>query len=132
MTILETLPLFLAYFALSSLLMVAFVLIYTKITPYDEFALIKQGLIAPAVSLSGAILGFVIALASVIKNSVGLLDMVAWGVVAMVVQLLAFAVVRLGFRGLTDGITQNNTAKALILGVVSLAFGMLNAGCMTY
>lgn len=132
MTILETLPLFLAYFALSSLLMVAFVLIYTKITPYDEFALIKQGLIAPAVSLSGAILGFVIALASVIKNSVNLLDMVAWGVVAMVVQLLAFAVVRLGFRGLTDGITQNNTAKALILGVVSVAFGMLNAGCMTY
>ena len=62
----------------------------------------------------------------------GLLDMVAWGVVAMVVQLLAFAVVRLGFRGLTDGITQNNTAKALILGVVSVAFGMLNAGCMTY
>lgn len=132
MTILATLPLFLAYFALASLLMIAFVLIYTKITPYDEFALIKQGLIAPAVSLSGAILGFVIALASVIKNSVGLLDMVAWGVVAMVVQLLAFAVVRLGFRGLTDGITQNNTAKALILGVVSVAFGMLNAGCMTY
>ncbi len=132
MTILATLPLFIAYFALASVLTAVFVAIYLKITPYDEFALIKQGLIAPAVSLSGAILGFVIALASVIKNSVGLLDMVAWGVVAMVVQLLAFAVVRLGFRGLTDGITQNNTAKALILGVVSVAFGMLNAGCMTY
>lgn len=132
MTILATLPLFLAYFALASLLMIAFVLIYTKITPYDEFALIKQGLIAPAISLSGTILGFVIALASVIKNSVDLVDMVAWGVVAGLVQLLAFGVVRLGFRGLTDDINQNNTAKALVLGVVSVAFGVLNAGCMTY
>lgn len=132
MTILATLPLFLAYFALASLLMIAFVLIYTKITPYDEFALIKQGLIAPAISLSGTILGFVIALDSVIKNSVDLVDMVAWGVVAGLVQLLAFGVVRLGFRGLTDGINQNNTAKALVLGVVSVAFGVLNAGCMTY
>lgn len=132
MTILATLPLFLAYFALASLLMIAFVLIYTKITPYDEFALIKQGLIAPAISLSGTILGFVIALDSVIKNSVDLVDMVAWGVVAGLVQLLVFGVVRLGFRGLTDGINQNNTAKALVLGVVSVAFGVLNAGCMTY
>ena len=132
MTILATLPLFLVYFALASLLMIAFVLIYTKITPYDEFALIKQGQIAPAISLSGAILGFVIALASVIKNSVDLVDMVAWGVVAGLVQLLAFAVVRLFFRGLTDGINQNNIAKALMLGVVAVAFGMLNAACMTY
>ena len=132
MTILATLPLFLVYFALASLLMIAFVLIYTKITPYDEFALIKQGQIAPAISLSGAILGFVMALASVIKNSVDLVDMVAWGVVAGLVQLLAFAVVRLFFRGLTDGINQNNIAKALMLGVVAVAFGMLNAACMTY
>ncbi len=89
-------------------------------------------MVAPALSLSGALLGFVIALGSVIKNSIHLLDMLAWGVVAMIVQLLVFLAVRLLFPALTQGISQNNIAKALFLAVMSVAFGVLNAACMTY
>lgn len=132
MNILANLPLFLLYFGVSVALTSVFLVIYTKMTPYDEFALIKQGLLAPAISLSGALLGFVLALASVIKHSVSLIDMLVWGVVALVVQLLAFMVVRLFFKTLTDGISNNNVAKATLLAVVSLAFGLLNAACMTY
>ncbi len=132
MMILESLPLFLAYFALASVLTAMFLGIYLKATPYSELELIKQGMVAPALSLSGALLGFVIALGSVIKNSIHLLDMLAWGVVAMIVQLLVFLAVRLLFPALTQGISQNNIAKALFLAVMSVAFGVLNAACMTY
>lgn len=130
--LLSTLPTFLAYFATSAGLVLMFLLIYIKITPYDEFALIKQGVIAPAISLSGSLLGFVIALSSVIKHSVSLLDMAVWGVVALLIQLLAFAVTRLLFKDLTQGIHENNIAKGIFLGSISLAFGIINAGCMTY
>ena len=130
--LLATLPSFISYFATAVVLMGLFLLIYTKITPYDEFALIKQGLLAPAISLSGSLLGFVMALASVIKNSISLVDMAIWGILALLVQLLAYGFTRLCFRDLVDGITNNNLAKGLLLGMISLSFGILNAACMTY
>ncbi len=132
MAILSTLPAFLLYFVSSCVLTAIFLAIYVNITPYKEFELIKQGNIAPAISVSGALLGFVLALASVIKNSLNIVDMVVWGVVAMIVQLLAFGVVRLMFKTLTDGIVNNNIAKAIFLAFVSVVFGILNAACMTY
>lgn len=132
MAILSTLPNFILYFVASALLSLLFLGIYTKITPYNEFALIKQGTIAPAISLSGAMLGFVIALSSVIKNSLDFVDMAVWGFIAMVVQLLAFGVVRVLFKTLTDGIVNNNIAKAIFLAMMSVMFGLLNAACMTY
>lgn len=132
MDILYTLPNFILYFVASALLSLLFLGIYTKITPYNEFELIKQGIIAPAISLSGAMLGFVIALASVIKNSLDFVDMAVWGLIAMVVQLLAFGIVRVLFKTLTDGIVNNNIAKAVFLAMMSVVFGVLNAACMTY
>lgn len=132
LSLLSTLPAFLAYFAMAVVLTALFLGIYTKITPYDEFALIKAGHLTPALSLSGSLLGFVIALAAVIKHSVSLTDMAIWGVVALVVQLLAFLLTRLLFKDLTQGIQNNNLAKGTFLGVLSLSFGILNAACMTY
>lgn len=132
MNFLATLPDFLGYFVTAVVLTGVFTLIYTKITPYDEFALIKKGHLAPVISLSGSLLGFVIALASVIKNSVSLVDMAIWGVVALLVQLLAFGFTRLFFKDLVDGIKGDNVAKGVILGLFSLCFGILNAACMTY
>lgn len=132
MGILSTLPNFILYFMVSAILSLLFLGIYTKITPYNEFVLIKQGTIAPAISLSGAMLGFVIALSSVIKNSLDFIDMAVWGLIAMVVQLFAFGIVRVLFKTLTDGIVNNNIAKAIFLAMMSVVFGMLNAACMTY
>lgn len=131
-TLIQTFTAFFTYFAIAVVLTLLFIKIYVKITPYNEFSLIKQGLIAPAISLSGSLLGFVIALSSVIKNSISLLDMVIWGVLALIIQLLAFLAVKLFLPTLTEGISNNNIAKSLFLAAVSLSFGLLNASCMTY
>ncbi len=56
--------------------------------------MIREGNIAAAVALNGGLLGFVIPLASVIAHSATLVDLVAWGVVALVVQLGEFLVAR--------------------------------------
>ena len=45
-----------------------FLAIYVRITPYREFALIRAGNVAAAASLSGALLGFVIPLASAMRG----------------------------------------------------------------
>lgn len=123
---------FLGYFSAAVVLLVIFTLVYSWVTPYREFRLIREGKTAPAVSFIGAMLGFVAPLASVISHSVALLDMLAWAVVALVVQIVVFLVLRLLFAGLCREIAADRLPAAILLGGLSLAVGILNAACMSY
>ncbi len=113
-------------------LMTLFCLIYVRVTPYPEFRLIKEGNVAPAISFSGAFLGFVAPLFSAVATSVSFMDMVIWALVALVVQILVFLILRVLFRSLSEDIADNRTAPAILLGVISLAAGLINAACMIY
>ncbi len=123
---------FLLHFLASVVLVGAFSLLYVRITPYAEFRLIRAGKVAPAVSFSGALLGFVIPLASAVAQSVSFLDMLVWSGIALAVQILVFLALRACFGDLCRGIADDRLAPALLLGVLSLAAGILNAACMTY
>ncbi len=123
---------FLGYFAAAVLMLALFSLVYVRVTPYSEFRLIREGKVAPAVSFTGALLGFVAPLASAISHSVALLDMVLWGVVALVIQIVVFLVLRTLFADLSRKIAEDGLAAAILLGGVSFAAGVLNAACMSY
>ena len=123
---------FLVYFALAVVLLVAFIVTYIRVTPWSEFALVREGNMAAAFSLTGAVLGFVAPLAAVVQHSVNLVDMAIWGVIALVVQVLAFVVVKLALPNLARDIPANNGAAGFLLGGLSLAVGLLNAACMSY
>ncbi|MDF6485240.1 DUF350 domain-containing protein, partial [Escherichia coli] len=69
-----------------------FFFVYLRLTPYDEFKLIREGNIAAALSLAGALLGFVLTIASSITHADGLVPFLFWAVMASVVQLIVFLV----------------------------------------
>lgn len=123
---------FLVYLAASIVLVVVFVWIYIHITPYREISLIREGNAAAAASLSGALLGFVIPLASAVAHSVALVDMLLWGAIALVIQLIAFGVVRFFIPTLATDIPAGRVAPGVFVGAVALGVGILNAACMTY
>ncbi len=128
---LETLPHFLAYFAGAVGLAVAFLLLYVQITPHREFALIREGNAAAATQLTGTFLGFAIPVAVVIGNSVSIPDMLLWGAVAAIVQLVVFFVIaRLVFRTISDRITEKCVASGIFVGGMGLGIGVLQAACM--
>ena len=54
-----------------------------------------------------------------------------WGVAAMVVQLVVYAVVARAIRGLNEAIEENNIAMGGLIGSISLAAGVVNAACLT-
>lgn len=126
----DTIPHFGLYFAAALALAVAFLVIYQAITPQREFALIREGKTAPAISLTGAFLGFCIPMAMVIGNSVNLLDMALWGGVVLAVQLLTFFVISHLFGGIAARISDNCTSSGVFVGGISLGIGILNAACM--
>jgi putative membrane protein len=123
---------FLIYFSVALLLLVAFTLIYTKVTPYNEIALIRDGNTAAAISLSGALLGFALPLASTVANAVNLIDLGLFAVLATVVQLIVFVFARMLMPGLTASIEAGNVAKATFLAAVSISVGLLNAASLVF
>ncbi len=124
------LPVFLSYWLSSLGLLGAFTLVYLYWTPYKELALIREGNLAAACSLGGAILGFVAALAFVVANSAQLHELLFWGVVAAIVQLIGYSVVRFIIPNLPEGIDQNKLAHGLFLGLVAFGLGILTGACM--
>ena len=129
---LTMLPAFFSYFAVASVLLVVFLLIYVNVTPYDEIALIRQGNTAASISLSGAILGFAMPVANVIAHSDTLGDLAAWGALAGVIQLMTYLVARFALPHLTEDIPAGKIAPAIFLAALSLTVGLINAACMTY
>lgn len=123
---------FLVYLGVAVALLAVFVAIYVRVTPYREIALIREGNMAASFSLSGALLGFIVPLASAVQHSVNLLDMALWGAIAMLVQLAAYVVVKLLIPSLPQDIPANKGSTGFFLGSLSLGVGLLNAACMSY
>src|SRR6202022_3965009 len=118
---------FLVYLAVSLVLLAIFTVIYLRVTPYREIALIREGNMAASFSLSGALLGFVVPLAAAVPHSVRLADMAIWGVIAMVVPLAAFVAAKLLIPSITQDIPAGKGAQGFFLGALSLAVGLLSA-----
>jgi putative membrane protein len=126
------LPYFIAYFGLSLLLLTACLAAYVAITPYPEIRLIREGNGAAAATLSGVLIGFALPLASAVAHSVSLLDMLLWAVIALVIQLLAYAAVRLAVPKIVQHVREGQVASGVFLGAVAVSVGILNAASMTY
>ncbi len=125
---------FLLYFAVSIVFLLIFKVIYVRFTPHDEWALVKEEKnVAAGVALAGSILGYSLAIAGAASNSVNIIDYAVWGVIALIAQIVAFYVVRLGIMPkISERIEQGELPAAILMASVSVSVGLLNAACMTY
>ncbi|HIF09750.1 MAG TPA: DUF350 domain-containing protein [Sneathiellales bacterium] len=122
---------FLVFFVTAAVLTILFVVIYSRVTKHNEFALIKKNSLAAAVAFSGSLIGFALPLASTMINSITVLEMVLWGAVALVVQVLVYFLIRLPMPRLSERIEADEVAAGLWLGACSMVAGILNAASMT-
>ena len=128
---LADLPEFLAFFAVSLFLMIVFVAVYTNVTRHSEIKLIKENSVAAAIAFSGSMIGFALPLASAMISSRTILEVIIWGVVALIVQIAVYLLVRLPMPRVSERIENNEIAAGIWLGVSSLTAGILNAASMT-
>ena len=122
---------YLIHLLLAAALLIVFFIIYTRVTPYDEVRLIRQGNQAAALSLGGAMLGFSATIASSLMHTADYQQFFAWAFGAMVVQLLAYVVTTRLLRMSKDQIESNNSAFGGLLGAISLSIGAINAACIS-
>ena len=127
---LEGLPAFVIYFIVASVLVAAYLFVYTWITAHDEFALLKANNTSAAIALGLSMVGFVLPLTSSIGHADGVVDMTIWGVIALIVQVGVYYAARMAVPNLSTRIEAGEIAPAIWLGAASVAAGMLNAASM--
>ena len=110
---------FLVFFVAAAVLTILFVLIYTRITRHNEIDLIKNNSTAASVAFSGSLIGFGLPLASTIINSVTVVEMVLWGIIALIVQVLTYLLIRLPMPRISERIEANEVAAGIWLGSCS-------------
>jgi putative membrane protein len=123
-------PVLLAHFVVAIMIFVAGIWIYNRLTPFHELDLIRQGNSAAGVSASGATVGLALPIAGALAGSVNLGDLVVWGILALVIQLLTFVIVAVLIRRLVESITRGEMAPALLLAGVQIAVGLINAAAV--
>lgn len=128
---LDGLPWFFAYLATAVVLTLVYVVVYMWVTPHSEIKLIRDNNVAASLAFSGSLIGFSLPLASAIAHSVSLVDCVVWGLIAIVVQIAVYFLLRLPMPRISERINAGETASGLWLGAASLTGGVLNAACMT-
>ena len=123
---------FAGYFTSAIALAFAFQFAYTSLTPHREVDLIKQNNVGAAISYIGALIGFILPVASTIAHSADLLDFLVWAAIAGSIQMATFLAFRWFYRDITVRIEAGEIAVPLKLAGISVGIGILNAACLTY
>lgn len=126
------LPAFIAYLVGALVLVGVFCFAYMKITSHSELDLIRANVPAAGVSYGLALIGFAVPLSSAMRYSANVWDMLIWGVIAMIVQIMVYFLVRLILPDLSARIEKNEFGAAIFVGAAAVAAGILNATAMSY
>ena len=123
-------PVLLLHFAVTLGILGIGVTIYLFVTPYRELDLIRNGNTAAAVSISGAIIGMAIPLAICMATSVNIWDIVIWGVVTLLIQILAYRIGDVLLKDAPTRIENGEMGAAILIVGIKLAISFINAAAV--
>ena len=115
----------------AALLLGVFFLVYTWMTPFDEMTLIRQGNVAAALTLGGAMIGFSMTVASGLIHTDALASFLGWSASAAAVQLLTYVLVTHLLHMSKQHIESNNVAFGVLLASISISVGAVSAGALS-
>lgn len=130
MDAIASLETFLIYFGTALGLVALYLVVYSVATSWNQLALIRENVLSSSLAAGLSLVGFALPLSSAIVYAQTVLDAIVWGMVAMIVQILAFWLVRLIVPQLQLRIAAGEMSAALFLGAASLAAGIINAAAM--
>jgi putative membrane protein len=111
-------------------LFVASLIIYVIMTPHKELALIRAGNPSAALAFAGVVVGLAIPLGSCLAHSFGVIDLIIWGVVTLLLQLIAFRFADMFLRGLPRRIAEGDVAAAVFLLSVKIGLALILSGAV--
>ena len=104
--------------------------VYVLLTPHKELALIRNGNPSAAVAFGGVVVGLAIPLGSCLAHSFSVTELVIWGVVTLLIQLIAFRITDAFLHGLPRRIAEGDVAAALMVMSVKIGVALILAGAV--
>ncbi|OLS40642.1 DUF350 domain-containing protein [Bacillus sp. MRMR6] len=103
-------------------------------TKVKEFTLMAKGNKAASYVLGGRLLGLAIVLYSSLANSISLTDMLLWGSIGILAQIIVFYLAELLTPkfNVNQSIEEDNQAVGIFLMLLSISIGIIIAGSITY
>ena len=126
-TFVEAFPRFLIWTASAGAMLVVASTIYVLLTPWKELALVKGGNASAGLALAGAIAGLAIPIASTLASSVSLFDLLIWGVIALLLQLIVYRLVDVLLRDIPQRIEQDQAGAAIVLIAAKISSALILA-----
>lgn len=124
------LPSLVLQFLVTVALLVIGVGIYMSITGFRERELVRRGNVAAGIVLAGVTVSLAIPLAALLATTGFVLDIIVWGIVALIIQLVTLGVISRLLRGFSSMIEAGNVAAATTLAAAQIAVALLNAAAL--
>lgn len=124
------LPVLILHLLVAFALLAAGFILYMWMTPFEDIRLVREGNVAAATALGGLLLGLGIPLAGALAGSVSVWDLLAWGIVTIVIQMAIFKVIDLVLRDLARRIEAGEMAAAVLLAATKVSVGAITAAAL--
>lgn len=115
---------FLMYLAMSCAYLFVFMMIFIKLTPYDDIEHVRDGRKTSSIILVGAMFGFTAPLLIMSYYGVNFLDFMIWSAIAMAIQFILF---RILYLFIPHQLEENNEAAGIFFAGAAVCVGLINA-----
>lgn len=125
---------FLAYVGVALLMWAIGIFLMEITTKNKEWKLIKNGNKTASYVFLGRIVGLAIVLYSAISNSISLIDLLIWGAIGIIAQIVFFYLAEwlTPKFNITKAIDDNVESVGILLMGLAISIGIIIAGCLTY
>ncbi|MFP7494383.1 DUF350 domain-containing protein [Terribacillus saccharophilus] len=125
---------FISYLGAAIVLLAIGTALFEITTKAKEFKLITQGNQTAALVLGGKVVGLALVLGSSIAHSISMIDMVIWGAVGIISQIILYYIAELATVrfSINKAVEDDNKAIGILMFLLSLSLGWIIAQCLTY
>ncbi len=123
----KSFPEFLLQAGVTLALLITGCIVHVLLTPMKEMKLIREGNISAGISVAAVIVGLAIPMSACLETATSVYNILIWGVVAILLQLLAFRIADLLLRDLPKRIERDEMGSALVLAAIKVSAAMVMA-----
>jgi putative membrane protein len=123
-------PTFLVQLAVAVALFAGALVAYVLMTPHKELQLIRAGNPSAALAFAGVVVGLAIPLGSCLAHAFGAIDLLIWGLIILLIQVLAFRFADMILHHLPRRIAEGDVAAAIFLMSIKIGLALILAGAV--
>lgn len=120
-------PWLIFYLLVVTVIYIAGIFIYVKLTPHKELELVQNGNMAAAITFSALVISLALPLAACLVYKFGLIDLALWGTISLFLQLFLFRLTDAIFKGMPARIVDNQVPAATVLAAFKIAGSIILA-----